>query len=124
MRSRPAVVALHEPGDRLACRTPLGLVAQDDRVRAETRQLGHRRHDEIVLELASSAPVEGASDEIAPDDVVGRRPVSNPDPRPLAQALEVVVITDRMPVMVGHVAWQILAQARRGCVLEPTVVAG
>ena len=78
-------------------------------VRPETGQLGHRGDDQVVLELAAAAALDGAGHEVAPDEVEGRRPATDPDTCALAEALEIVLVAHGVLVVLGDVARQVQA---------------
>ena len=101
---------------------PLGLVAEDDRVAAETGELGHRGDDEVVLVLPAAAAIERTRDEIAPDEIEGGRPAAYADSGAFPKRLQVVVITDGMLVVLMNVAGKVQAMAGSGCTGEAAVV--
>ncbi|HLE79220.1 MAG TPA: hypothetical protein VI687_02395, partial [Candidatus Limnocylindrales bacterium] len=60
---------------------------------------------------APASAVERARDEVATNEVERGRPPADPDPRPLAEALEVVVVADRVLVVLREVVREIQAKA-------------
>ena len=104
------MVALEKVAHRVARRLPRRLVAEDHRIPAEPGELGHRRHDEVVVELPASAAVERSRDQVAPHEVEGRRPPADPDPRPFAEALEKLVVADGVLVVLAEVVREIEAK--------------
>lgn len=116
--------SFHQFGNRVTRGTPLGLIAQDYGVRPKSGELSHGRDDEIVLELALSAAVDGAGDQIASNQVERRHPAADPDSCPFAEALEVVVVADRDSVMLGNVAGKVDALGRVELARKAAVVIG
>lgn len=105
--SRRAVEAFHQFGNRVTRGTPLGLIAEDHGIRSEPRELGHGRHDEIVFELAAPSAVNGPRDQVSTNQVEWRHPATDPDSRPFAEALEVVVVADGDTFMLGDVTGKV-----------------
>lgn len=116
--------SFHQFGNGVTRRAPLRLVTEDHGVRPEPGELGHGRHDEIVLELALSAAVDGAGHEIASNQVEWRHPATDPDPGTFSKALEVVVIADRDLVVLGDVAGEIDPRDRVELARESAIVIG
>ncbi len=108
---RGSVESFHETGDGVASVPPLRLITEDHDIRTEARQLGHCRHDEIVLELASATAIEGARHEIAANQLERGHPSPDPDPGTFPETFEEVVIADRELLVLVNVARQIEAEA-------------
>lgn len=116
--------SFHQFGNRVTRSTPLGLIAEDYGVRPKSGELSHGRDDEIVLELALSAAVDGPGHEVASNQIERRHPATDPDSSTFPEALEVVVVTDRDSVMLGNVAGKVDPLGRRELARESAVVIG
>ena len=118
------MVALEKVAHRVSRGLPRRLVAEDHRVPAEPGELGHCRHDEVVLELPASAAVERSRDQVTPDKIEGCRPAADPDSRPFAEALEILIVADWVLVVLREVVREIEAKAGQGSARESTIVVG
>lgn len=116
------MVALQEFRHSVASHPPLWLVAEDHCVGAESRELGHRSHDEIVLELAPPTAVERAGDQVATHKIERRHPAADSDPGAFTEALEEVVVADGVLVMLVDMAWEVHAKARQSRACKSAVV--
>ncbi len=118
------MIALHERGDGIAGGPPRGLIAEDHRVGPESRELGHRRHDQIVLELATSTAVERSGDQVSAHEIEWCRPASDPDPATFTDALKVVVVADGVSLVFVDVPGKVKPLARERRAREPPILIG
>lgn len=115
-------VPLHDLGHCRTRSSPVGLISEDDAVRAPAADLGHGVDDCIMGERASTTRLDLPGHEVSSDDVKRRGPAADPDGVALSQGFEPIVVADRMPVVVGLVADEIHAVAGSIEAGQPPVV--